>query len=465
MKSIREKLMVPILWFITLTPLVSLFVFNIGINKMIQISVDSNLKSTAISAYSEINQTLKDGQHQTDKIFLDEKTEEIRRVLYNNRRVSNVEIYLFDSLGQFKSATGYTISQDDESLIENIENKIDLISIQNVLEISTPSGRYAVIGYRASGLFFSENPYIVFVSSYNILESIIAVINLSLFAMIAIGVVISSIITDSISKKFEKSLTSLNQATQKISEKEDFITDETIDIKEIHNLSIGIKEMAKKLHEYDLSQKAFLQNVSHEIKNPLMAIQGYAEGLEKGIFDDPKEAGEIINKESVRLNNLLNELLTLTKIENRQYVEESQIIDLNELIKDYTKILNGFALKENKEIRVFYNREALYIKVNEELLHQCIINIGGNAIRYAKKIIDISVEKEKDFAVIKIKDDGPGFSKEESRKMFTKFYKGKQGMFGLGLPIAREAAKQIGGEIKAENTGSGALFVIKIPVC
>ncbi len=464
MKSIREKLMVPLIWFFTITPLVALFIFNIGITKMIQMNVDTNLKSTVISSYSEINQALREGQPQTDRVIISEKMEEIRRVLYNNRQVTNIEIYLFDSSGQFAGATGYTVSRDDKVLVEKIEKGIDNLSMQNVLEIDTSSGLYAVMGYKASGLFFSDNPYLVFVSSYNMLDAVIATINISLFAMIAIGIIIASAITDSISKKIEKSLNKLNDATEKISEKEDFIPDETIEIKEIHSLSIAIGDMARKLKEYDLSQKAFLQNVSHEIKNPLMAIQGYAEGLEKGIFDKPKEAGGIISKESIRLNNLLNEILTLTKIENRQYTEEFQIIDLNELIKDYVKILNGFAIKGKKEIRISYHSETLFVRINEELLHQCIINVGGNAIRYAKKYIDIDIERENSLAVIKVKDDGPGFSRGESKKLFTKFYKGKQGMFGLGLAIAKESVKQLDGEIYAESTGDGALFIIKIPI-
>lgn len=456
--------MVPLVWFFTITPLIALFIFNIAITKTINMSVDNFLKTTVISSYSAINEVIRNPEFQTDKIQLEEKRDEIRRVLYNSRRNSNVEIYLFDSSGEFVVATGYTVTKDESELVEKIENNLDKLNLQNVLGIRTASGNYAVMGYMVSGLYFAEKPYVVFVSSYNILDFIVAMINMSLFAMIAVGIIIASVITDSVAKKIEKSLISLNKSTEKISEKQDFIPDETIDITEIHNLSVGIGEMAGKIKEYDMSQKAFLQNISHEIKNPLMAIQGYAEGLEKEVLDDPKEAGEIISKETKRLNNLLTELLTLTKIENRQYTEESQVIDINELITDYSKTLNGMAIKESKEIKIMYSPVPLFVKLNEELFHQCVINIGGNAIRFAKKRIDVSVEKENDLAVIKIKDDGPGFSSGEMQLIFNKFYKGEKGVFGLGLAIAKEAITQLGGVIKVENTGGGALFVIKLPL-
>lgn len=216
--------------------------------------------------------------------------------------------------------------------------------------------------------------------------------------------------------------------------------------------------MSQRLKAYDNTQKQFLQNASHELRTPLMSIQGYAEGIENNIISDYKSAATIIKKESIRLNSLVTELLTLSRIENQTYKHDFTLQDVSNLLLDYIQRINGLAMKENIEIKPKL-QENLCVKIDESLFSQSIINIISNCIRYAKNIINIETFAENNNVIITISDDGEGFSNEDLPHLFERFYKGNKGNFGLGLAISYSAIKYMKGDLLAYND-NGATFKI-----
>lgn len=107
-----------------------------------------------------------------------------------------------------------------------------------------------------------------------------------------------------------------------------------------------MNEMTEKLRHSDQVQKDFFQNVSHELRNPLMSISGYAQGVEQGVFPDPKGAAHTILEESVRLTELVNSLLTLSRMESGQNAPALAPVLLGDATADCLDRFHGLALQK-----------------------------------------------------------------------------------------------------------------------
>ena len=231
---------------------------------------------------------------------------------------------------------------------------------------------------------------------------------------------------------------------------------------ELDELYAGAADMALRLEAYDHSQRTFLQNASHELKTPLMSIQGYAEGIESGVFPDSKQAARIISDESKRLNVLVEELLTLSRIENQSRTEFTRL-DLRDVLREYVQRLGGLSEKWGKRLLLSVPDVPVPVYAEDTLLSQAVMNIAGNCLRYARTAVTISLLPNRGEAVVRIEDDGEGISEADLPHLFDRFYKGKGGNFGLGLAIARSAAVRLGGRVRAYNSSSGAVFEIRLP--
>ncbi len=232
---------------------------------------------------------------------------------------------------------------------------------------------------------------------------------------------------------------------------------------ELHHLTTEINEMSRRISSYDKAQRAFLQNASHELRTPLMSIQGYAEGIEKGVFSNSTETAAIITRESKRLNLLVDELLTLSRMENSNYTEEFYVLNLSDMLKEYVLRINGYAIKRDKTIVLDIKDSSVYANINNTLLEQAVINVISNCVKYAKSRVTVTLFEQGDLACIKISDDGDGITDKDLPHLFERFYKGKKGNFGLGLSISKTAIELLGGEISAYNQ-NGAVFVIHLPI-
>jgi len=232
---------------------------------------------------------------------------------------------------------------------------------------------------------------------------------------------------------------------------------------ELGALADSINKMASSLHEYDEAQKRFLQNSSHELKTPLMSIQGYAEGLKDGIFDKESNALDIIIEESKRLKKIVDDLLLLSKLETLDDFYVFKNINIGNLINQAVDKIHGAAVYDNKEI-IINPLPSGSIKCDSDKMIQVLINVIGNSIRYAKKEIILTVKKTENDFLIKITDDGPGFKKEELENVFDRFFKGAKGVTGLGLSIAKAIVERHDGIISAHNLREGGACVeIRLP--
>ena len=210
-------------------------------------------------------------------------------------------------------------------------------------------------------------------------------------------------------------------------------------------------------------QQTFFQNASHELKTPLMAVQGYAEGIQAGVMDTGS-AAEVILAESDRMTELVDELLDISKIDmGRQPLALSEM-DVRELLYDSIRAVEPTAAADGITITPDFPEEPVMLSCDDTRLRRAVTNILSNGVRYARSELRLTCRTEKRHATIRIQDDGDGIAEEDLPHIFDRFYMGKSGKSGIGLALTKEIVHLHKGTIRAYNGETGAVFEISIPV-
>ena len=210
-------------------------------------------------------------------------------------------------------------------------------------------------------------------------------------------------------------------------------------------------------------QQTFFQNASHELKTPLMAIQGYAEGIQAGVMD-AGGAAEVILAESDRMTELVEELLDISKIDmGRQQLALSEM-DVRELLYDSIRAVEPAAAAGGIAIVPDFPEEPVMVSCDDTRLRRAVTNILSNGVRYARSELRLTCRTEKRHATIRIQDNGDGIAEADLPHIFDRFYMGKSGKSGIGLALTKEIIHLHKGTIRAYNGDGGAVFEITIPV-
>ena len=210
-------------------------------------------------------------------------------------------------------------------------------------------------------------------------------------------------------------------------------------------------------------QQTFFQNASHELKTPLMAIQGYAEGIQAGVLDTGN-AAEVILAESDRMTELVDELLDISKIDmGRQPLALSEM-DVRELLYDSIRAVEPAAAGGGIAIVPDFPEEPVMVSCDDTRLRRAVTNILSNGVRYAHSQLRLTCRTEKRHVTIRIQDDGDGIAEADLPHIFDRFYMGKSGKSGIGLALTKEIIHLHKGTIRAYNGDGGAVFEISIPV-
>ena len=215
----------------------------------------------------------------------------------------------------------------------------------------------------------------------------------------------------------------------------------------------------EKAHE---SQKWFFQNVSHELKTPMMAVQGCAEGIHTGVLN-AVEASGVILEEAEQMSDLIEELLALSRLEAGQANAEFHSMDVRELLYDCLRCTEQLAEQKNLRISLRFDEKPVSVSCDEVQLRRAFTNIITNALRYAKEEIQIDCRADRGKAVVRIRDDGEGIATELLPHIFDRFFSTRKGGAGIGLSLAKEIVSLHKGTISASNDG-GAVFEIGLPL-
>jgi signal transduction histidine kinase len=220
----------------------------------------------------------------------------------------------------------------------------------------------------------------------------------------------------------------------------------------------------------------FVANVSHELKTPLALIRLFSETLELGRVsseDKKNQYYRVINKESHRLTQLINNILDFSRIEAGRREYRMAVADLKKIVHDVVDAYRFPIEQQGFELDVSVNDDLPSIEVDQEAIGQALINLVNNAIKYSDehKFIRISVQREGEGLAVSVADRGIGVEKAEQGKIFEKFYRAEDSLVhttrgsGLGLPLVRHIAEAHGGEVRVDSCpGKGSTFTLWLPV-
>ena len=210
-------------------------------------------------------------------------------------------------------------------------------------------------------------------------------------------------------------------------------------------------------------QQTFFQNASHELKTPLMAIQGYAEGIQAGVMD-AGGAAEVILAESDRMTELVEELLDISKIDMGRQRPTLSETDIRELLYDSIRAVEPTVVSSGITIVPDFPEEPVMLSCDDTRLRRAVTNILSNGVRYARSELRLTCRADKRHVTIRIQDDGNGIAEADLPHIFDRFYMGRSGKSGIGLALTKEIVHLHRGTIRAYNGETGAVFEISIPV-
>ena len=222
-------------------------------------------------------------------------------------------------------------------------------------------------------------------------------------------------------------------------------------------------------------RRDFVSNVTHELKTPLTAISGFVETL-KSNDNIPKEKQQqflsIIEDETKRLNELIEDVLTLSFIEQNLDIKAERI-NLIKVLEDIIFKLENIAAIKDINLKLISEEKNIFIQSNKYSLTRIFINIIDNSIKYSPEgeTIEVKVNYNEEKVVVTVSDNGRGISKEDMPRIFERFYRvdksrtRKEKGTGLGLAIVKHLTKSIGGEIDLKSElGKGTDFSIILPI-
>ena len=206
-------------------------------------------------------------------------------------------------------------------------------------------------------------------------------------------------------------------------------------------------------------------NVAHEIRNPLIAVGGFARQLHEDMdLNDPRrELTLIIIEEVTRLEQILREQLTL----ERHLQPVLRPVDINHILRDVRKLLSHGVLSSQISL-MGELQDGLPVTVGDaNQLKQVFLNIIGNAIQSTEDggTITVSSSQRGDTIVVRIRDTGPGIPEDVMSKLFVPFFTTRKSGSGLGLAVTRRIIENHGGEISVESkVGEGTVFQVVLPI-
>ena len=291
-----------------------------------------------------------------------------------------------------------------------------------------------------------------------------------LFLLVVISLFIGIIVTVFMSKYFFDPIKQLGKAMEKIADGDFNIQlDTKSSAQEIQEVFTGFNLMTNELKATEVLQTDFVSNVSHEIKTPINAIEGYSMLLQSGenLSPEQKKYVDKIIFNTGRLSNLVGNILLLSKIENQSIETNKSVFRLDEQIRQ------ALLAQEEKWTIKDIDFDVDLIKAeyngNENLMLHVWENLISNAVKFSPQggLIRIKLIESDSKFIFTIEDEGDGFDKTTEKRIFDKFYQGdsshKEDGNGLGLALVKRIITITKGDISAENRSSGgAKFTVTL---
>ena len=241
---------------------------------------------------------------------------------------------------------------------------------------------------------------------------------------------------------------------------------------EIAGLARDFDEMAARIENLIAAQKNLTTDISHELRSPLARLSVALEIARVKASDEVKSSLDRIEREAARLNEMIGQMLLLSKLESGAATIEKRDLELSNIVREVAADADFEARAANKSVTI-KAAETCRISGNRELLRSAIENVVRNAVRHTpdKTAVEVELTTQKNRAVITIRDYGAGVPDQDLQRLFEPFYRAeyartrKSGGFGLGLAITARAVHAHGGQVAAMNHEQAGLIIkIELPL-
>ena len=373
----------------------------------------------------------------------------------------------------------YSNIQNNKGCIDSINNKQVLDEKQKFmnsysdlfkLKIVNPKFNNLTLMY---GVKLDNNTYLFLNTSLEPIDTTVDVLKNQFIIVTTIVIILAILIAYFISRSLSKPITKLTNSAKKLSNGNynvDFnVESDILEIKELGETLNYAKTTIKKTDEL---RRDLLSNVSHDLKTPLTMIKAYAE-MERDLEtskDKHENNMNIMIEEVDRLTILVNDILTLSKLESNMEKLNIETFDLTKLIQTILNRFKIFSYTKSYKF-IFPYKNELIISADKQKLEQVIYNLVSNAINYTgnDKKVYINITEEKKDILVEITDTGKGIKKEEINKVWDKYYKSEKKYkrntvgTGIGLSIVKNIFilhNYKYGITSKENSGSTFWFLI-----
>lgn len=234
-------------------------------------------------------------------------------------------------------------------------------------------------------------------------------------------------------------------------------------------MSDSFNTMAQELEGTEMLRSDFINNFSHEFKTPIVSIAGFAKLLRRGNLS-PQQQEEylgIIEKESLRLADMANNVLNLTKVENQAILTDVTVFNLSEQLRSSVLLLEDKWTR--KEIEPELEMGEIMITANRELLKQVWVNLLDNGIKFAPEgaTLSVTAEELEDGVRVSIRNTGSTIAPEETERIWRKFYQVDRSHSGAGNGVGLAVVKRItelhGGEVYVRSDENSTTFTVELP--
>ena len=244
---------------------------------------------------------------------------------------------------------------------------------------------------------------------------------------------------------------------------------------EVHLLGRALNEMIERIDGAIKSQRQFVADASHELRTPLTIMRSELEFANRSARKSNLKGNiETSLVELDHLSSMVNDLLTLARLDAAQMKLEMSTIRLDEILVECVQAVRGIAQEKKVRLKLFVE-EAVEMEGDRKKLMSVFLNLLDNAIKYSpkNKVVSATLTVSGDVhrtALIAVKDSGPGIPESEQERIFTRFYRGSQSRSqtdgsGLGLAIAQRFVELHGGRIMLQSAeGRGSSFAVELPI-
>jgi len=242
---------------------------------------------------------------------------------------------------------------------------------------------------------------------------------------------------------------------------------------EIGELSNAFNQMAKSLQNLEEMRRAFIANISHELRTPMTSIKGFIEGILDGTI--PQERAKdylvIVKDETSRLSRLVNDLLDLARMESGDIKLNLVDFDINELIRLCVIKLENMFVEKNLSVEASFEDEKTFVRADRDAIERVIINLLHNAAKFTPEggKIEIATRRIRNQVYVSVKDNGIGINPDELEFIWDRFYKSDKSRSkdkagtGLGLAIIKNIINEHNQKIWVESEpGKGSEFTFTL---